>query len=187
MLRSIGNVLIVDTETTGLHPDKGAKIIEIAALLYNIKYKKVLQTFSTFLTCDENPVQDINNIDPEWTRLPYPTRTALEFFDQMAFESDYIVAHNASFDRKFIEHELPIGKILNASWICTKNDFKWPVKLYRNRLSDICEAMGVPYLNAHRALPDCTFIASCFDKIDDLEDRFEIAAKSAMMSSNKFR
>ena len=38
MLRSIGNVLIVDTETTGLHPDKGAKIIEIAALLYNIKY-----------------------------------------------------------------------------------------------------------------------------------------------------
>ena len=120
---------------------------------------------------------NINNIDPEWTRLPYPTRTALEFFDQMAFESDYIVAHNASFDRKFIEHELPISKILNASWICTKNDFKWPVHLARNRLQDVCNAMGVPYVDAHRALTDCHFLADCFSKVSDLQERFNLLVR----------
>lgn len=187
MNEEIQNILIIDTETTGLHPDKGAKLIEIGALLYNIKHKKVLQTFSTFLPCDENPVQDINNIDPAWTQIMTPIVPALDFLDKMAFNADYLVAHNAQFDKKFIEHAYPLGDILHSTWVCTKNDFKWPVTLYRNRLSDICEAMGVPYVNAHRALNDCAFIASCFDKIHDLEQRFESAAKSAMMSSNKFR
>jgi DNA polymerase-3 subunit epsilon len=162
------NVLIIDTETTGLDPSKGAKCIEVGALLFNVETKAVIQSLSTLLPCDENPCENINHIAVEWTQAEKPWGAALHFLAFMAEHSKYIIAHNADFDKKFMA-TLPIR--IDRHWICTKNDFRWPVQLYRKRLQDICEAMGVQYTNAHRAINDCGFIAKCFKKVEDLEQR----------------
>ena len=176
----IENILILDTETNGLDPSKGAQVIEIGALLFNVHHRQVIQSLSTLLYCDSNPVQEINHIDPEWTHVRKEEGAAIKFLTLMARQCSLVIAHNAIFDKKFI-HTLirspGIEDLFNMQWVCTKKDFKWPVNLFRYRLQDICEAMGVSYINAHRALTDCTFLAECFKKVDDLESRLYNASK----------
>lgn len=194
----IENILIMDTETTGLFPEKGDKVIEIAAVLFNVKHKAILQCFSTLLPCDANPVEKINHISPEMTKCAYPfaehnlnkeiiaawhdpkspgtviydeSLTYNLILMEMALAAESCVAHNAQFDKSFIA-KLPCGEMfLNHKWICTKNNFTWPVPLARLRLEDICTAMSVPYVNAHRAMADCLLLAQCFQKVDDLQER----------------
>ncbi len=169
----MSNLLILDTETTGLDPSKGAKVIEIGAVLYNIKHKQVIQSLSFFLPCHENPVQNINHIDPEWTQCNPNTHSALTFLQDMAKNCDYVVAHNADFDKRFMRTVINSTEFWEKRWICTKANFRWPVVLPRLRLEDVCNAMKVPYVNAHRAMSDCLLLAQCFTNVSDLESRFE--------------
>jgi len=170
------NLLIVDVETTGLSPTKNS-LIEIGAILFSVKHKKMLQCFSTLLPCDINPVENINNIPASLTLERYNIETSIKMLDNMAFYADALVAHNAPFDKGFLEN---INELKHADsyfnkrpWICTKSDFKWPSRPSRLRLVDVCESLKVPYVNAHRALRDCELIAECFNKVDDLQDRIE--------------
>jgi DNA polymerase-3 subunit epsilon len=179
----IENILILDTETTGLDPSKGAKVIEVGAILFNVKYKQMIQTLSTLFSCNENPVQEINKIDPLWTKASKSEVSALNFLDSMCVDSSYIVAHNSEFDKKFM-NTLNMGKYFhNKHWICTKRDFKWPVQLFRMRLQDICEAYNIEYVNAHRALSDCNLLAECLKNVDDLGERLERAANITYKNS----
>lgn len=172
---TIENVLIIDTETTGLYPEKGAKVIEVGAILYNVPTRSILQNFSTLFPCEENPVQDVNGISADSTRKPMPFEVANRQLELMAEYSDAMIAHNAEFDRKFLK-TLSVWTVMShLPLICTKADFKWPCQLYRNRLQDVCEGMGVPYVDAHRALNDCRFLALCFSKVVNLEQRLDIA------------
>ena len=96
----------------------------------------------------------------------------------MAREADAYVAHNASFDKTFFATAIGSEDIFWIKpWICTKNDFVWPVPLQRNRLQDVCAAMGVPYVEAHRALTDCQFIVDCFNRVPDLQLRIDAALR----------
>jgi DNA polymerase III epsilon subunit-like protein len=194
----IENIVIIDTETTGLTVND--RVIEIAAVLFNIKHKAILQCFSTLLPCETNPVEHINHIKAEATQCRYPfvsgkiSKEDIEatwanpmaeasiFFEEkfgldiilmeMSAHADVCVAHNAEFDKRFVA-TLSCGQsLLSKPWICTKKNFTWPVSLTRLRLEDICNAMRVPYVNAHRALADCLLLSQCFERIEDLEERF---------------
>jgi DNA polymerase-3 subunit epsilon len=167
----IENILILDTETTGLDP-KRCQVIEVGAVLYNLKHKAILQAYSSLIPCVENPVEHINKISQESTNCVYPANALNSIIGRMSNDAEVCVAHNALFDMRFLK-TLPCGDILlNKKWICTKENFTWPVKLTRLRLEDVCIAMDVPYVNAHRALSDCFLLAQCFGKVDDLDDRF---------------
>jgi DNA polymerase III subunit epsilon len=172
----IENVLVIDTETTGLSADKH-KIIEIAGVLYNVQHKTILQQFSTLFPCDENPVEDINGINAEATRSSYDRMTIDILLRSFICYSQAIIAHNAQFDKGFFQQLIlpEDNHWITIPWICTKQDFEWPVSLPRKRLQDVCEAMGVKYERAHRALSDCLFIVDCFSKMEDLESRLQKA------------
>lgn len=185
------SVLILDTETNGLDPAKGAKVIEIGAMLFNLKYRQVIQTFSTLLETSDNACENINHINASWTQVTKAESQALDYLGDMASAAHAIVAHNAQFDKKFMETLQMNVHFMATPWICTKMDFKWPLHLYRYRLQDICEAMGVPYVDAHRALADCNLLVKCFEKIEDIEARMENALKfgsgNRFANSNRFR
>jgi DNA polymerase-3 subunit epsilon len=164
------NLFITDTETTGLHPEKGDKVIEIAGLLYNVEHKTILQSFSTLYPCETNPVEHINGIKPAATNEKMPRELVEQQISLMLKHSDAVVAHNAQFDRNFIR-TLNISEFNAKPWICTRDDFFWPVSLQRKRLQDICEAFSIQYTNAHRAINDCMFLVDCLNKVEDLTDR----------------
>jgi DNA polymerase-3 subunit epsilon len=173
------NLLIVDTETTGLDPNK-SKLIEVAGVLYNVEEKVVTQTVSTFLPCHENQAEHINHIKAGWTMLHMARVAALDFFFALSECADLIVAHNAPFDRNFLKLANLPDTFHSKPWMCTKDNFHWPCRLERKRLQDVCQAMGVPYVEAHRALNDCRLLVQCFNKVEDLSER--IAAWTARRS-----
>src|SRR5665213_806807 len=98
-----GNVLNLDTETSGLSVAKGAVCIEVGAILYNIEHKAMLQCMSTLLPCNSNPVEHINGINAALTQKTMYIDHTMLFLNEMAMACDAVVAHNASFDLQFMK------------------------------------------------------------------------------------
>lgn len=149
-------LLIVDTETTGLDPGADS-LCEVGAILFSVQHRAVLQQASFLLPVTNNPVQAINGISQELSCMvdPLPAR---RLFVAMAAEADAFVAHNAAFDRQWIE-PLLIPALRSMPWICTCEGIRWPGLRLNPSLIDLALAYGVPVWAAHRALTDCTYLA----------------------------
>jgi DNA polymerase-3 subunit epsilon len=161
-------LLIVDTETTGLNPPQSS-VIELGAILYSVEHRCVLQQMSTLLpVCGDNLAQKINKISAEASRADYEVSLALALFQQWLNCADYLVAHNAEFDRQWFGYEsLPV---VAKPWLCTYDDFSW-AKVSKPGLSLVNLALehGIGVSSAHRALTDCQLIAALFDRVENFE------------------
>jgi DNA polymerase-3 subunit epsilon len=158
-------ILIVDTETTGLDPATG-KLIEVGAVLFDVRQRAVLSQVSTLLPVEENPVEHINRISPAIAcATPAAViQQARELVRALSVHADAFVAHNAEFDAKWLPGLGP------QPWICTMDDVRWP-KVSRARQSVVGLALdyGVPVWAAHRALTDCTYLAQVMEREPALE------------------
>lgn len=163
------NILILDTETTGLDNVKD-DCLEVGSILFNVKSRSVLAQQSFLLPVENNNAENINNIPAEITRLPQPLSEAIKYFESLVRASDVIVAHNAEFDMKWFGfNRLPQ---IDKQWICSMDDITWPEdKQLKNRPSvrDLALAYGVPVWSAHRALTDCIYLAEVFKRCSELE------------------
>ncbi|MBW0167882.1 MAG: 3'-5' exonuclease [Vulcanococcus sp.] len=162
-------LLILDTETTGLDPQRD-RCIELGAVLFDLPRRSVLSQVSLLLPCDQNAAQAVNGIDPELTQQPQPWQQGLQWFEALLASADLVVAHNAAFDRQWFGIE-PLPAI-DKPWLCTMEDIRWPAD--RNLRSnpsvrDLALAYSVPVWAAHRALTDCIYLAQVFERCDDLE------------------
>ena len=162
-------LLILDTETTGLDPQRD-RCIELGAVLFDVPRRSVLSQVSLLLPCDHNAAQAVNGIDPALTQQPQPWQQGLQWFEALLASADVVVAHNAAFDRQWfgIAPLPPIHK----PWLCTMDDIRWPAE--RNLRStpsvrDLALAYSVPVWAAHRALTDCIYLAQVFERCIDLE------------------
>lgn len=166
------NIAIIDTETTGLDARKG-QVLEIACIYYNIPSKSIIHQISTLIGAMENPVFDINKIPVDALKYVEALHQdqSIDLIGDLLFNADAIVAHNAEFDRKWIN---TIPKLEQNSrhrkWICTRNDVTWPLRKDSPlNLIHIAANLGVPIINAHRALSDCHLLLSCLEKVPDME------------------
>ena len=163
------NILILDTETTGLDNEKD-DCLEVGSILFNVKNRSVLAQQSFLLPVEINNAEKINNIPAEITRLPQPLSEAIKYFESLVRVSDVIVAHNAEFDMKWFGlNKLPH---IEKQWICSMDDITWPVDRQlktRPSVRDLALAYGVPVWNAHRALTDCIYLAEVFKRCSELE------------------
>ena len=162
-------LLILDTETTGLDPQRD-QCIEVGAVLFDVAHRAVLSQVSFLLPCDDNPARPVNGIDPAVTRQPQPWPQALQCFEAMLAAADLVVAHNAAFDRQWFG----LGPLpaITKPWLCSMEDLRWPAdKRLRSNPSvrDLALAYGVPVWAAHRALTDCLYIAQVFERCPELE------------------
>ena len=163
------NILILDTETTGLDNEKD-DCLEVGSILFNVKNRSVLAQQSFLLPVEINNAEKINNIPAEITRLPQPLSEAIKYFESLVRVSDVIVAHNAEFDMKWFGlNKLPQ---IEKQWICSMDDITWPVDRQlktRPSVRDLALAYGVPVWSAHRALTDCIYLAEVFKRCIELE------------------
>ena len=100
------SVIVLDFETTGLSPKYGDRAIEIGAVL--IENNMITDRFQSLM----NPgfrissfIESYTGISNELVEAAPPCEVVMERFAD--FIADYpLVAHNASFDRQFIDSEL---------------------------------------------------------------------------------
>lgn len=165
------NLLIIDTETTGLDPDQGAECIEIGAILYNVPSRSILAQVSTLLPVKENGQQDVHGISFNATQsIPLPVeKAAHSLLAEMALECSYIVAHKANFDRQFLSYFDMV-----TEWLCTYEDFNFAPHKPQNLVS-LALAHGIAVKSAHRALNDCGLIVEILTARPDLEALIEVA------------
>jgi len=163
------NILILDTETTGLDSDKD-DCLEVGSILFNVESRSVLAQQSFLLPVQHNNAENINKIPAEITRLSQPLFEAIKYFESLVQVSDVIVAHNAEFDMKWFGlKKLPQ---IEKQWICSMDDITWPADRQlkpRPSVRDLALAYGVPVWNAHRALTDCIYLAEVFKRCGELE------------------
>src|SRR3989338_1286458 len=120
---SLPPLTVFDTETTGLDPRKGHRIIEIAAVRIENGVIQQDKTFSSFV----NPERDIpweakrvHNISDDDVRNAPSIMTVLPAFLEFS-KGTTLFAHNASFDMGFLEMEKEFcwGYLELPSCLCT--------------------------------------------------------------------
>jgi DNA polymerase-3 subunit epsilon len=68
-----------------------------------------------------------------------------------------VVAHNASFDRSFLEHLVPMS--IDRPWKCSCFGIPWKKHgLENRRLGTLRNFFGIAHDEAHRALADCEVV-----------------------------
>ena len=155
---------IIDIETTGLSKHYH-KITEIAAAKF--QNSRIVESYQTLI----NPqvripsfITRLTGIDNELVKDAPKIKQVLPSFVEF-LSDDIFVAHNATFDFGFLEHNLNRHfryRLLNNR-LCTR---KLANRLYpelpRKRLADLCKFMNVNNLQAHRALGDVQATAKIF-------------------------
>ena len=156
---STAKVVILDTETTGLDAAT-CDIIELAMLsvLVDRETGMPVGSVSEFDSFEEprapisKEVTALTGITDEMVR---GKRIDNEMVAQFLDQADLIVAHNASFDRPFVEARLPVFS--HQAWNCSLAGIDWKKteKMGAAGLEFLACFKGKFFYEAHRALTDC--------------------------------
>ena len=159
-------VLVLDTETTGLS-HQADKIIELAMLVVQVDRRSGLPVgpvavFEGF----EDPgmpipavAQEVTGISDDMVRGHRLDDAAVQ---AMVDSADLIVAHNAGFDRPFVESRFPC--FADKPWACSFIDIDWKAAgAGSSKLSALANDQGLFY-DAHRALVDCHALLQVLSK-----------------------
>lgn len=150
-------VLVLDTETTGLS-HQADKIIELAMLLVDVDLASGLPFGPvTLFEGFEDPGMPIPAVAQQVTGISDDMVAGHRLDDAqveaLVARADLIVAHNAGFDRPFVEARFP-GFAAKA-WACSFADIDWKAAGAESaKLSALAQNHGWFY-DAHRAQVDC--------------------------------
>ncbi|MBU0991622.1 MAG: 3'-5' exonuclease [Proteobacteria bacterium] len=177
--RRADTVVVLDFETTGLSPNMGDRAIEIGAVL--IEKGKIRNRFQELM----NPGFRISGFIESYTGI---TNTMLkkaspcaEVMDRFAdfIRGHNLVAHNASFDRRFLDTELDrIDRNYSGNFACSMLVSR---RIYQNAPNHKLESL-VRFMNIetdgtfHRALADSEMTAKLWLMIlEDIRNRYAIS------------
>lgn len=150
-------VIVLDFETTGLSPDYGDRAIEIGAV--RIENGEVVERFQSLM----NPGRRINSFIEGYTGITNgmlkgapPCKEVMHKFAD--FINGYnLVAHNASFDKRFLDAELgKISRNYSGQFACSMLMSR---RIYQDapnhKLGTLIEHANIPVEGVfHRALYD---------------------------------
>ena len=151
---NVTGIAVIDFETTGLMPERSDRVVEVGVVL----------------------TDDHGRVEHEWTTLVNPQRdigashvhgiSAADVLDAPEFSEishhllelargRAVVAHNATFDMRFLHAELRRAGYEVASRPTAVCSMKWAGRLIGPaKLEHCCEALGIELVEAHSALAD---------------------------------
>jgi len=165
-------ITIFDTETTGLEPAAGDRIVEIAGI--RLKGKQKLGTFQTLID-PGRPISvaafEVNGISPEMLAgAPKPKEAIAQFLEFI--KGSFLCSYNAAFDLGFLNNELKI--IGRSLWddIEVVDILKMARRLMpgleRYALWFVAQRMGIKIKQEHRAFSDVELTLGVFEKLREI-------------------
>ncbi len=153
----VARIVILDTETTGLDASRD-QVMELALVCVQVDIQTGRAT---------GPVEVYDGLRDPGMPVPKIAREVTGITDDMVAGqqldmariatlldgADLVIAHNAGFDRPFVEEILPQTRALN--WACSFAGIDWSAAGHSSaKLSYLASALGWFY-DAHRAEMDC--------------------------------
>ncbi len=172
-------VVILDFETTGLSPDMGDRAIEIGAV--RIVDGEIGEHFQALM----NPGRRISGFIEGYTGItnamlkdaPPCDEVMAEFADFIG--DDNLVAHNASFDKRFLDAELAnISRQYGGQFACSMLTARRVYQQAPNhKLGTLVSYTNIPSDGTfHRALYDAQMTAQLWlTMLDTINERYELA------------
>jgi len=163
---------IFDTETTGLSPESGDRIVELAALRFC--GNKRLATFSTLVNPGRNISEAafaVNKITPEMLKnAPAIKEVMPKFMDFI--KGSCLCSYNAPFDLKFIDNELELMGKKPLEDVVVVDALKMARRLLvsqeRYALWFVAEKLGVTAKQEHRAFSDVEITFEVFSRLKEI-------------------
>ncbi|WP_293267840.1 3'-5' exonuclease [Neptunomonas sp.] len=178
IIPNANTVVVLDFETTGLSPDMGDRAIEIGAV--RIEQGEITGRFQALM----NPGRRISSFIEDYTGItnhmlkeaPLCADVMCEFAD---FIKDYnLVAHNASFDKRFLDAELhKISRDYTGEFACSMLVAR---RLYQNapdhKLGTLIKHANIPSEGTfHRALYDSEMTTKLWvSMLDVMQEQYGI-------------
>ncbi len=171
MKNPVQRQIVLDTETTGLNPEEGHRIIEIGCVEL-INRRLTGQHFHVYLNPDrmiDEGAIEVHGISNDFLADKPHFEDIVEDFVNYIRDAELII-HNAPFDVGFINHELSLlkngsGSIENYSTILDTLEYarkKHPGQ--RNSLDALCKRYGIDnsHRDLHGALLDAEILADVY-------------------------
>lgn len=178
--------IVLDTETTGFEPTEGDRIVEIGAVeLFN--HMPTGRTYHQYINPQRpmpNAAFEVHGLGDDFLRDKPVFRDIAQAFLEFV-GSDRLVIHNASFDMKFLNHELagvglpilPMAQALDTLLIARKKFPGSPASL-----DALCRRFGVDNSGRekHGALLDSEILAEVYlELIGGRQPDFALSSNSA--------
>lgn len=147
--------LLLDVETTGLNPDKD-EIIELAMVPFFYSAGDVIVGIGDAFSALRQPalpipaeVTKLTGIDDDMV-----AGKSIDAADVATFAgSSLVIAHNAPFDRRFLEKFCPA--LVQNPWACSMSEVPWAAEGFESsKLAYLALSSGF-YYDQHRAVNDC--------------------------------
>lgn len=185
-------LIILDTETTGLSPQQGHRIVEVG-VIEMVNRRLTGRTFHYYLHPDRNidpGAQAVHGITLEFLkdkpRFPDIAKDLKEFVQDAAW-----VIHNAPFDLGFLDHEFK--RMKDKTWEKVRSGCEiidtLPMarKMHpgqRNNLDALCKRYGVnnQHREKHGALLDAEILADVYLLMTGGQDTFMLDEASEVAS-----
>lgn len=166
--------IILDVESTGLNLTNSDKIVEFAAVKIN-ELGEILET-TEFLVNPGMPIpaeaSAVHHLVDNDVKDAIPYNEAMDRIKEWCSDAEYLVAHNAPFDRKFLPD-------MGIPWICTlkmARQFVSGTTSYSNQALryklDLKPELP-PHLAPHRALYDSLVTTELFKHLMGLAGSME--------------
>lgn len=165
----VSSGLIVDVETTGFDASKD-EILELGAILFSYNWITNLPTGikETYVGLrepaipippDATRVHGIKSKDVEGKSLDDTT------IRRLFSSANFFIAHNVSFDRKFIRRIYP--EVSNKDWYCSMNGIKWRNYGHNSKgLQNLITDYKIKVEDSHRGLDDAMAVYSLLQQVN---------------------
>ncbi len=160
--------IVLDTETTGLDPDTGDRIVEIGAVEL-VNHMPTGRTFHAYINPQRDVPQEavaVHGLTAQFLAdKPVFARVAAEF---AAFIGEArLVIHNAAFDMKFLNAELGWAGQASVPWARAVDTLELARRRFpgaQNTLDALCRRFGVDNSarEKHGALLDSELLAEVY-------------------------
>jgi DNA polymerase-3 subunit epsilon len=179
MHENANSLVVLDFETTGLSPTQGDRAIEIGAV--RIENGMVTDKFQALM----NPGFRVSSFIEQYTGITNQMLAKADPCDEVMEQfadfigDDNLLAHNASFDKKFLDDELSrIGRKYSGQFICSLLvSRRIHTDAPNHKLGTLIQYKNIPSEGAfHRALFDAEMTAKLWlTMLDDMEDKIDHA------------